>query len=104
MNKVKKPEFTIDWKYSAEVIIWNVGNIVKNFPVKFIEERQEYGDWYEIVECEGKEFKLKVDPENSYGGLEKIMDFVNAHLPDKRTRFILLPDDGDSYSYKLERF
>jgi hypothetical protein len=104
MNKIQISEFTVDWKYSAEDVIWNVQNIVKDFPVKFVEEREEYGDWYDVVEYDGEEFKFKIDSEHSYEGLETIMNFVNEHLPEKGKRFVLSPDDGDSYTYRLESF
>lgn len=103
MNNIKNFEFTIDWKYSAEDVMWNIQKIVKNFPVKFIGEREEHGDWYEVVECNGKEFKFKVDSENGYEGLEKIINFTNEHLPDQNTKFVLLSGNEDSYIFGLIR-
>ena len=93
-------EFTIDWKFSVEEIIENIKEIFPNFPVKFMEEKQEYGDFYEVVEVKGSEYKFKVD--TSYGNLEKIMDFMNKHLPNKKQRFVIVPPGDDNYTYRLE--
>lgn len=94
-------QFTIDWKFSVEDIIWNIKLIIPDFPVNFTETRQEYGDFYEVVKVDDKEYKFKSDIE--YENLEKIMDFMNSHLPNQNLRFVLIGPSDDNYTYKLEK-
>ena len=96
-------QFFIDWKFTVEDIIWNIKQIIPKFPVNFIETRQEYGNYYEIVKVEGesKEYKFKDDIE--YENLEKIMEFMNKHLPDQSKHFVLITPGDDDYTYTLEK-
>lgn len=93
-------QFTVDWKFSTEDIVWNIKQIVPDFPVRFIEERQEYGDFYEIVKVDDKEHKFKVD--TSYENLERIMKFMNKYLPNKKKYFVIVPPGDDDYTFRLE--
>ncbi len=93
------PSFTIDWKFSVEDILWDIEKILGKLPVKYKGEDQIYGDWVEIIEYQGKDYKFKID--NSYENLVEIIEFVNKILPDKNKQFVLDDTSDDNYKFEL---
>lgn len=89
--------FEVDWKFSAEDLIWNAEQVAGKLPLTYIGERQIRGEWFEVVEADGKEVLFKVD--NSPNILEDIMMLINNHLIDKR--FESYDTEGDSYGFTL---
>ena len=45
-----KNTFRIDWKFSAEDVVWHVEKIVDDLPVTFFETGEVYGDLMDVVE------------------------------------------------------
>lgn len=94
-----KNKFQVDWRFSIEDFIYNAEEIVGKLPVKYVGERQVYGDWMEVVEVDGSEQLFPL--EESHESLISFLVLINKHLPDKTKEFDMYDTDGDSYGFKL---
>ena len=99
MGKTNK--FSVDWKFGAEDVIWNAEQVVGKLPIKFIEERQIYGDWVDVITYKGKEIFLEHEPAYHEYVL-RVVDLINKHLPDKTKTFVWSDkENGDNLTFVL---
>ena len=95
----KKNSFFVDWKFSAEDLIYSVEQIVGKLPIKYLGYIELYGYAVDVLEVDNTPIVFKSD--NSVESLNEIIDFINKHLPDQSLQFEHYDTGGDSYGFRL---
>ena len=83
--------------------MWNAEQVVGKLPIRYLEERQIYGDWVDVITYKGKEIHIEHEPAyHEY--ILRVVDLINKHLPDKTKEFVWNTDDnGDNLTFELRR-
>jgi len=86
----------LDWKFSAEDVVFNLKQILPNLNIESLGEKQSLGDWIESIKIDDTTYDFKPEPAIM---LDEIFQKVNLHL--KGSQLFVTQEISDDNHYFL---
>lgn len=87
----------LDWKFSAEDVVFNVKSLLPEFDIQSLGEKQVSGDWFETIKVEGQEYSFIQEKAMVY----EVVKPINSHLEKKGLAFITPANSDDNIYFLL---